>query len=573
MKQLIDQDSKRFRNALSPILKRLIDLTKDLGQEEMQETATQLLDAVYDPFMFVIVGEVKAGKSSFINALLNTGEEICKVAPAPMTDKIQQIVFGEEDSETQVSPYIRRITKNEPILRNIAIVDTPGTNTIIAHHQELTESFIPSSDLIVFVFEAKNPYRQSAWEFFEFINTEWRKKIIFVLQQKDLLPEGDLKINIEGVRNHAMQKGITEARVFDVSALDELEGRHKKSGFEPLREYIRSNITGKNAVIQKLDNLSHTATTITERISDGIATRKKQLEYDISFRTEIKKGLNHQEEKSNRYIQLLSENIVGSYIDVMLEKKKELKANIGFVPLIRRSVNAIFNNEHSLRNWLESFSKSTEEKLNKAFSKRLDEGVTDISESIQEMAKLVDNRIRNSKTILKDNHELFADIAEKRAQVLQDLNQTFKSFMENSESFYPESVGSRAKALVPDMAKGSGLAVVGIILTAITNAAAFDITGGILTALGLSFAGITLGFNKSSILKSYDDAMQSGKQKIKTELAGRLEQYTHKIKLKIEDNFREFDNHITDERTAVDKLEQDMNVLNKDLLSFRSMLG
>ncbi|MBK7009342.1 MAG: dynamin family protein [Saprospiraceae bacterium] len=34
---------------------------------------------------------------------------------------------------------------------------TPGTNTIVAHHQEITEKFIPYSDLIVFVFEAKNP--------------------------------------------------------------------------------------------------------------------------------------------------------------------------------------------------------------------------------------------------------------------------------------------------------------------------------------------------------------------------------------------------------------------------------
>ena len=148
--------------------------------------------------MFVIVGEVKAGKSSFVNALLGTGKEICKVAPQPMTDTIQQIIYGEEEEIISVNEYLKKIFQPIEILREIAIVDTPGTNAIIKHHQEITENFIPASDLIVFVFEAKNPYRQSAWDFFDYIHEDWRKKIVFVLQQKDLMNQEDLNVNING---------------------------------------------------------------------------------------------------------------------------------------------------------------------------------------------------------------------------------------------------------------------------------------------------------------------------------------------------------------------------------------
>ena len=108
------------------------------------------------------------------------------------------------------------------ILKDIAIVDTPGTNTIIDHHQEITENFIPTSDLIVFVFEAKNPYRESSWKFFDFIKEEWHKKVIFILQQKDLLNEDDLQTNINGVREQASRKGMIDAPIFAVSALQEL---------------------------------------------------------------------------------------------------------------------------------------------------------------------------------------------------------------------------------------------------------------------------------------------------------------------------------------------------------------
>jgi predicted GTPase len=174
---IIDQQLQNQRNQINLIVGELHELTKVIGHHELQQTIQDLKERINEPFMFVIVGEVKAGKSSFINALLDTDKEICKVAPSPMTDTIQQIVYGDEESITILSPYLKRITQPVDILKEIAIVDTPGTNTIVAHHQEITEQFIPASDLIIFVFESKNPYRQSAWDFFNYIHADWRKKI------------------------------------------------------------------------------------------------------------------------------------------------------------------------------------------------------------------------------------------------------------------------------------------------------------------------------------------------------------------------------------------------------------
>lgn len=69
-------------------------LAGEIGNDNMMDTVKELANRVETPFTFVIVGEVKAGKSSFINALLQTDKEICKVAPSPMTDTIQQILYG-----------------------------------------------------------------------------------------------------------------------------------------------------------------------------------------------------------------------------------------------------------------------------------------------------------------------------------------------------------------------------------------------------------------------------------------------------------------------------------------------
>ena len=223
MKAYTDDVIIKKTQILQNIMADLELLSREIGNDSMSETVHELSMRIETPFTFVIVGEVKAGKSSFINALLESDSEICKVAPSPMTDTIQQILYGETEKTEIVNTYLKKIYQNIDILKEIAIVDTPGTNTIVAHHQEITERFIPYSDLIVFVFEAKNPYRQSSWEFFDYIHAEWRRKVIFVLQQKDLLPEQDLQINIEGVRKHAVEKGIEDPVIFAVSAKKEIE--------------------------------------------------------------------------------------------------------------------------------------------------------------------------------------------------------------------------------------------------------------------------------------------------------------------------------------------------------------
>ncbi|MBK6822737.1 MAG: dynamin family protein [Saprospiraceae bacterium] len=310
---LIEKDLQGPYLLFEEIAKDLHALTISIDNQSLVDTVSDLRNRIRDPFMFVIVGEVKVGKSSFINALLQTTTEICKVAPSPMTDTIQQIVYGPEYMEIAISPVLKRITYPEEILKEIAIVDTPGTNTIIQHHQEITEKFIPVSDLVLFVFEAKNPYRQSAWDLFTYIKEDWRKKIIFVLQQKDLMSENDLLVNINGLRQFAIQKGIEEPMIFPVSAKMELEGQTESSGFNGLRNFIKENITGGKAAFLKLLNNIDNCNNISQKLQSGIQLRKDQYDYDVEFRDDISKTLKEHERISFNNVNLLIENLVAAY--------------------------------------------------------------------------------------------------------------------------------------------------------------------------------------------------------------------------------------------------------------------
>ncbi|MBK7223001.1 MAG: dynamin family protein [Saprospiraceae bacterium] len=449
MKNSIDPKIVEISSQLSLAIARLEKLTADIDNTGMNETVRNLHLQLEAPFTFVIVGEVKAGKSSFINALLETDKEICKVAPSPMTDTIQQIVYGPEESSVFVTDYIKKITQPVDILKEIAIVDTPGTNTIVAHHQEITEKFIPYSDLIVFVFEAKNPYRQSAWDFFDYINSEWRRKVIFVLQQKDLLNEGDLAINKQGVLDHAQKKGLSFPQVFAVSAKQELEGDKKNSGFEALRLFISENITGGKAPYLKLANSTNTAQRITDTISHALHLRSQQFELDRDFREDIRETLANQEKKTQYQVGVLAENLLATYDKITQKKSEELGDGLSFVNVLKRSFSSLFGTESGLKDWLNQQSKDFELQLNTQLKDKLHAGITDVADNIQLMGKLVDAKIKTNKTVLEDTDDIFADIAERRANVLKDLQQSFSQFMNKSENFYDETLLKESGKMTP----------------------------------------------------------------------------------------------------------------------------
>ena len=544
-----------YRSKVEGIVSDLHILTKDIGHEELAKTVNDLRSRIHEPFLFVIVGEVKAGKSSFINALLQTGREICKVAPQPMTDTIQQVCYGETEETITINPYLKKIFQPVEILREIAIVDTPGTNAIVAHHQEITEGFVPAADLIVFVFEAKNPYRQSAWDFFNFIHRDWRRKVIFVLQQKDLLNAADLAVNTEGVKTEAQKRGLSEPTIFAVSAKDEQEERYDISGFSTVRDFIKAHITGGKAPALKLANNLDTCNNINERIFNGLKVRKEQFAADIDFRKDIRQTLDNQEVKSNSHVKMLIENLLAGYGKTTSKSERDLGEELSFVTLIKRSVMGIFGSSESIKERLDALKRDLETNLNNELREKLQSGVGDVADSIQQMAKLIDLKIKTSKTILKDNPEIFSDIADRRANVLKDLQETFSKFMNRSENFTDESLFKNKGSITPNIAAGSGIAIVGIILAAVTKGAVLDVTGGILTTLGLVFAGATAVMKRGQILEAYRKEINKGRVQLENEVTERLQTYIRSIKHKIDLNFSEFDNLLDTEKQQISDLE------------------
>ena len=59
------------------------------------------------------------------------------------------------DAQDADGIFVRHLPS--PLLADVNIVDTPGTNVILERQQRLTEEFVPRSDLVLFCMSAGAP--------------------------------------------------------------------------------------------------------------------------------------------------------------------------------------------------------------------------------------------------------------------------------------------------------------------------------------------------------------------------------------------------------------------------------
>src|SRR5512147_996945 len=172
------------------------------GIDVPRESLTTLQDAILqldELFLVVVVGEFNAGKSALVNALL--GEKVLLEGATPTTSRVTLVKWGEQAGEHAVDENFAIYTYPLPLLKELNIVDTPGTNAVIRHHERLTDEFVPRSDLVLFTTSADHPLTESERQFLERI-LAWGKKIVFALNKADII---ESEAALEEVRSFVLK--------------------------------------------------------------------------------------------------------------------------------------------------------------------------------------------------------------------------------------------------------------------------------------------------------------------------------------------------------------------------------
>jgi small GTP-binding protein len=280
----------------------------DVQAEDLRrlEEASAQLDQL---FLLVIAGEFNSGKSSFINALL--GEQVLPEGVTPTTDRINLLRWGPSVSEHAREAYLLERTHPAEVLRELNIVDTPGTNAVVRRHEELTRDFVPRSDLVLFVTSADRPFTESERQFLEQVRA-WGKKIVLIINKADILgTAGELEQVTSFVAEHATTLLGRTPEIFAVSARQAQQARAagsadtapwQQSGFEQVEEYLLRTLNQEERVRLKLLNPLNVGLRLAGTYKEAAFERLKLLADDVeaidnidrqitSFHDEMVRGL------------------------------------------------------------------------------------------------------------------------------------------------------------------------------------------------------------------------------------------------------------------------------------------
>jgi small GTP-binding protein len=286
---LTDQQAQFLREEKEALAGFQLALSEfDLPPESVDGLQKAILQ-LDELFLVVAAGEFNAGKSALINALL--GERVLAEGTTPTTSRVTLVRWGERAGEQVVDEKFSIYTYPLPLLKELNIVDTPGTNAILRQHERLTDEFIPRSDLILFVTSADHPLTDSERQFLERI-LAWGKKIILVINKVDILEdEAAVKEVREFVLRHAAGILHEEPRLFPVSAKmaqraqaePETEKRQRlreASQLDTLEQFVSATLDDASRLELKLNNPLGVAEHLGDEAGRSLATQVEALQED-----------------------------------------------------------------------------------------------------------------------------------------------------------------------------------------------------------------------------------------------------------------------------------------------------
>jgi ribosome biogenesis GTPase A len=490
---------------LSPELKQQFDTLRNLLQRALwlaercaDIESTQILRArltnLQAAALMVVVGEVKAGKSSFINALLR--EDVCEVAPGPCTVRIQELLYGAERRVETLGEAWQRVSLPKEVLREITMVDTPGTNSIVKDHQTITENYIPQSDLVVFVFAAVNPHTKSAWELLTLIKKEWHRKVVFVLQQSDRASQNELTTNLEHVRQYAHERQVENPAIFILSAKREMEGI-PEAAFLEFRNFLQTTIACGESWRMKVEGSYQTIRSVMTRLLAHLRTEKAAIDDERAFYQSLLCQVDVREEKARGLKLLIVDKLAATYDTLARRSEDEFARGLRVGKLFRRAVP--FLRDKDTEAWLGDLKTRFEKSARREIKSEAAQVSMDLFNEMRTMMEEL------SHSIVRRHERIRADVTFPKAADQVGTLQRLQAKLDGVR--IDENILRGKAAETTDVRKlavaGTLLTALGVVITALSPILWLDITGGIFLGIGIFLVAVGLFWRRTSVMKDF----------------------------------------------------------------------
>ncbi|RXJ02222.1 hypothetical protein DS745_07480 [Anaerobacillus alkaliphilus] len=320
-------------------------IKKKLPNSNCQQALKDLVvDVAQDQQLITVLGEFKRGKSTLINAFIQ--EPLLPSDVTPTTATINIISHSEETDiqvvkhtgEVEEHRFSRDILQNytfegaeelekvhhinirlnlQQLHEKLVIVDTPGVGDLNEHRLDVTYSYIPRSNLVLFVFDATTPIRRTEIEYLEEVLKLKFGEIIFIANFIDRLDDDELEETMEYMEARLKKIMKDEPfQIFPISSKMALENPQDPD-FQRLLSYMIQQLEEGEATKKKMalyeNRFQHLYEFVKEEIEQIEQVRKaSDEELTIAYRKidELKQRQERDKETLRQYMKDRQEEVI-----------------------------------------------------------------------------------------------------------------------------------------------------------------------------------------------------------------------------------------------------------------------
>lgn len=557
----------RERKAILDLQNVLVRL--DANGEDLKELRAAL-DDLEGIFMLVVAGEYNAGKSSLVNAIL--GEKVMPEGVTPTTDRITIVTYGPSPKEVEESVEITRREYPAEILRDLAFVDTPGTNAVIQRHQELTERFVPRADLVLFVTSADRPFTESERRFLELIGS-WGKKIVLVVNKLDILEgEAEREKVLEYVREQARATLGSTPQVFGVAAKRAFAARQRgdeaalqASGLRELERFIERTLAASERLRLKLLNPLGVSLHLAEKYQGVVTERLALLEDDRRTLEEVDRQLAQYDKEMHREF----EGYLNRIKTVLLEVER--RGEVFFDEVVRLgNVLNLLNGERVRQDFEARVIRGADREIDLAVAEMVDWFIQRNLNLWEDVMRFVNERRKAG-----EDARLIGEVGGRfqydREQLIRSLRQSAEEVL---SSYDDDREGRRLAESLQGAVLQSGLLGVsglglGAAIVALLSGAALDITG---IALGLTIAGVGLLIlprRRQQAKLELHQEMQRLRDGLQDSLGKQFEAELRRAREKLHTAIAPYTRFVRSELERLDAIQQELEKTRATLVALR----
>ena len=524
-------------------------------------------------FLLVVVGEFNAGKSAFVNALL--GAPVLQEGVTPTTAAITVLGHAETAGSRVDRDGVVEIGHPAALLRDVRLVDTPGTNAILRHHERLTREFIPRSDLVLFVTSADRPFTESERAFLESIRA-WGKKVVVILNKVDLLRLPDeLATQRRFIEENAARLLGFVPEVFPVSAREaraaqeesdpaERERLRRSSGFDALERFLRETLDDAGRVRLKLLSPLGVADRLAAEQRDAAAERLEVLRADLRAGERIGRQLELYRDDMRRDL----EPRLGELENVIRAMGERGQAFFDETLRIGR-VFDLFNADRIRGEFEREVVGDTPEQIDRLSQELIDWMVDQDLRLWRSVAEQVDERGREAKG--EPSSRIAGSFEYDRRALLQSVGRVARDVLQrhNHRQEAQELATSVRDAVTRATLFEAGAVSLGAVTLAAVSSVAADVTGLLAASVMAGIGFYILPLKKRRALEQFRARTDELRDRMTTALRTEFERELESSLRRIRDALAPYDRFVRAEQERIGQTERALGGLQERLRLLR----